>query len=80
MFKLLTVLAGLLFLSAFGWSDDIDRSNSFTLEKDASTGIWAAECSISVRGIDKMGDYFAGTIFQPPSALRPKCFDDLQYI
>ena len=49
--KLLVIIATLL-LSVNVWGQELDKSQSLTIEKDSVTSRWTATCDASVSGVD----------------------------
>jgi hypothetical protein len=55
--KKIPVLILTLFLPLIASGDMYGKSNSFSMEKDVSTGIWTYVCTIKIQGIDRQGIY-----------------------
>ncbi len=66
---LFVVLAALLF-SLKGWAEELDKSQSLTLEKDSVTSRWTATCDASVSGIDRRQIYSGRLLFFVTPAFR----------
>ena len=60
MFKRLMTITGLMLFASASWAQELNKASSFTVEKDALTGVWTLECSAEVSDIDRMGTYRAG--------------------
>ena len=73
MFKRLVMITGLMLLASASWAQILDKSNSFSMEKDVNTGIWTYVCSVKIKGIDGQG-FYNGTIryisdFEGPTSI-----------
>ena len=60
---LLLFIATLL-LAGNVWAQELDKSQSLTLKKDAKTGVWVGRCEASVNGLDPQETYSGRLIFQ----------------
>jgi len=60
---LLLFIATLL-LAGNVWAQELDKSQSVTLEKNGRTGVWVARCEAAVNGLDPQAIYSGRPIFQ----------------
>lgn len=59
----LLMFAALLFPMG-AWAEELNKSNSLTVDKDSITGSWTATCDISVSGVDSRQIYSGRMLFQ----------------
>jgi hypothetical protein len=60
----LLLLIAMLLLSGNVWAQELDKSQSLTLQKDAKIGVWVGRCEAAVNGLDSQAIYSGRLILQ----------------